>query len=82
MRTRRASQTAAAAAAGKEGGEGGGVRAQVLSILVEAVLFGVHMLMAYLVMLLVMLYEWAIFISLLLGLTAGYFAMEMWEAYR
>jgi hypothetical protein len=78
MRSRRASQTAAAAAATKEGG----VREQALPILVEAFLFGLHMLMAYLVMLLVMLYEWAIFISLLLGLTAGYFTMEMWEVYR
>ena len=84
MRLRRARQTSAAVAAGKEGREGGGgnVRAQVLPILLEAFLFGSHMFIAYLVMLLVMLYEWAIFISLVLGLTTGYFTMEMWEAYR
>lgn len=35
------------------------------------------MLLAYLVMLLVMLYEAAIFIAILLGLTAAYFAFEL-----
>ncbi|KAM3570099.1 hypothetical protein VYU27_007828 [Nannochloropsis oceanica] len=84
MRLRRARQTTAAVLAAKEGGEEKvrGVRAQVLPILLEAFLFGSHMFIAYLVMLLVMLYEWAIFISLVLGLAAGYFTMEMWEAYR
>ncbi|EKU21081.1 solute carrier family 31 (copper transporters) member 1 [Nannochloropsis gaditana CCMP526] len=82
MRLRRATVVLAH---GEKEGEvvtGPPLRAQVLPIFLEALLFGVHMFVAYLIMLLVMLYEWAIFISLLLGLAAGYFTFEMWEAYR
>lgn len=46
----------------------------------QALLFGVHMLLAYLVMLLVMLYEAAFFITILLGLATGYFLFELLSA--
>ncbi len=46
----------------------------------QALLFGVHMLLAYLVMLLVMLYEAALFIAVLFGLAAGYFLFELLSA--
>jgi hypothetical protein len=46
----------------------------------QALLFGVHMLLAYLVMLLVMLYEAAIFIAVLLGLATAYFLFELLSA--
>lgn len=82
MRVRRAKETAAKQQQQKQANGGGGVGGLVGPLLLEAVLFGVHMLLSYLIMLLVMLYEWAIFLALLFGLGAGYFAFELWETIR
>lgn len=49
----------------------------ILPVLVESMAFGMHMVIAYWVMLLVMLYESAIFIAIILGLTFGYFTFEI-----